>query len=59
MKLGVLNECHLTRMNLKNNMIKIKRLLIGLVLIHLMNSCSKSNSFKLVENGDPNYEIVF
>ena len=59
MKLGVLNECHLTIMNLKNNMIKIKRLLIGLVLIHLMNSCSKSNSFKLVENGDPNYEIVF
>ena len=50
MKLGVLNECHLTIMNLKNNMIKIKRLLIGLVLIHLMNSCSKSNSFKLVES---------
>lgn len=34
-------------------------LVLGFVLILLAHSCSNSNSLKLIEDGDSNYEIVF
>src|SRR6056297_1779451 len=40
-------------------MAKTLRLVLGFVLILLIHSCSNSNSLKLVEDGESNYEIVF